>query len=118
MLAAAVAATSIACNAHPGPTRDLVVVAKGMAFFVENDLRTANPTISLRAGERVRLVLKNEAPGLLHDLVIPAWDVAVDQLRAGEQREVTFTVPETPGRVEYHCRPHSGMMKGSVDVTR
>ena len=77
-----------------------------------------NPVISLRGGERVRLVLSNEAPGILHDLVIPDWDVEIEPIRAGETRDITFTVPDTPGRFEYRCRPHSAMMTGFVEVTR
>jgi plastocyanin len=98
--------------------REVTVVARGMSFIVEDVSTTSNPVIPLRAGERVRFVLRNEAPGLLHDFVIPAWDVTIDQIRAGESRDVTFVVPNTPGRFEYRCRPHAEMMTGFVEVTR
>jgi plastocyanin len=106
-----------ACASDQGPTREIVLVARGMSF-VDGRGDVANPDISLKAGERVRVVLKNEAPGLLHDFEIPAWNVAMDQLRDGESGEVTFRVPDTPGRFEYRCRPHSAMMSGFVEVTR
>ena len=96
----------------------VTVVARGMSFVLPDRADIPNPVISFHAGERVHLVLKNEAPGILHDLVIPEWDVEVQPIRAGESRDVTFTVPETPGRFEYRCRPHSGMMTGFVEVTR
>ena len=89
-----------------------------MAFLVEGQGDRPNPVIHVRAGERVRLVLRNEAAGLQHDLVIPAWNVEIDELRTGEQAESTFAVPDTPGRFEYRCRPHSAMMSGFVEVTR
>ena len=89
-----------------------------MSFTLESGTGEPNPPIPLRVGERVRLVLKNEAPGLLHDLFIPDWNVAIEQLRAGETGEVVLTVPDTPGRFAYHCRPHSAMMSGFIDVTR
>ena len=38
-------------------------------------------------------MLKNEAPGLRHDLAIPAWNVALDPIASGESAQVTFTVP-------------------------
>jgi plastocyanin len=95
-----------------------VIVARGMSFVNEDHLDVSNPVIQLRAGERVRLTLENEAPGLLHDFVIPGWNVEIPQIRAGEKRDVTFLVPDTPGRFEYRCRPHSEMMKGFVEVTR
>jgi plastocyanin len=106
----------VACAPHPGPTRDIVLVARGMSFMLEDAPAVANPAISLRAGERVRLVLKNEAPGLLHDIVIPDLGVEIEQMRAGETRELIFTVPAKPGRHEYRCRPHAEMMHGVVDV--
>ena len=114
----ALAAFVSACTSHAGPTRDIVLVARGMTFVVDGRLDAPNPLIPLKAGERVRVVLKNEAPGLLHDFVIPEWDVAIEQIRAGETGDVTFVVPDTPGRFEYQCRPHSAMMTGVVEVTR
>lgn len=89
-----------------------------MVFFVEGQGQSPNPVIPLRSGERIRLVLKNDAQGLLHDLAIPAWNVAVEEIRAGETAETTFVVPDTPGRFEYSCRPHSAMMSGEIEVTR
>ena len=106
----------MACN-HAGPTREITLVARGMTFVLEESPREPNPVISLRAGERVRIVLKNDAPGLLHDLDIPALNVQLEQIRAGHSTEVTFTVPNTPGRHEYRCRPHSELMHGIVEVT-
>ena len=93
-----------------------MLVARGMTFALADEPDVPNPVITVHAGERVRLVLKNEAPGLLHDIAIPAWDVQVEQIRAGESAEVTFTVPSDPGRHEYRCRPHSEMMTGFVEV--
>ena len=101
---------------NPTP-REIVVIARGMTFVLGSDSGAPNPVIPLRAGEQVRLVLRNEAPGLLHDFHIPDWDVHVRQVRTGESAEVTFTVPSTVGRYQYVCKPHSEMMKGFVEVT-
>ena len=97
--------------------REVLLVARGMTFVLADSPASANPVIPLQAGERIRLVLKNEAPGLLHDIGIPEWNVQVDQIRAGQTAEVTFTVPNRPGRYEYRCRPHAEMMSGFVEVT-
>lgn len=121
--AAAVAATllsaAVACRAKP-PARDVTLVARGMIFVLDGeegeDAGAPNPVVRLRAGERVRLVLRNEAQGLLHDVEIPAWKIAVPEIRAGETAAVTFTVPDTPGEYEYRCRPHAEMMRGIVSV--
>ena len=59
------------------------MIARGMTFVLADEPDAPNPVIAFRAGERVRLVLKNEAPGLLHDFQIPAWGVQVTQIRAG-----------------------------------
>lgn len=87
-----------------------------MAFVQQDAPNQPNPPLRLRAGERVRLVLRNEAPGLLHDIAIPALDVALDEISAGESRDVIFTVPAAHGQHEYLCRPHAAMMKGVVEV--
>lgn len=107
---------SASCR-HPGPTREVTLVARGMTFVLEESPQSPNPIIALRAGERVRLVLKNDAPGLLHDVEVPALNVRLDQIRAGQSTELTFTVPNTPGRHLYRCRPHSELMHGFVEVT-
>jgi plastocyanin len=112
-----VCAAGVGCS-HRLPTREVTLVARGMTFMFAQSPGDSNPVIRLRAGERVRLVLKNEAPGLLHDLEIPALNVQLEQIRAGQSTDSTFTVPNKPGRHEYRCRPHSELMHGIVEVTR
>jgi plastocyanin len=114
----ALIAVTAGCESAARPEREIVLVAVGMTFALEGQLDAENPVLSLRAGERIRVVLRNEAPGLLHDFAIPDWGVAIDEVRAGESGATTFTVPDTPGRFKYHCRPHSEMMRGVVEVTR
>ncbi len=118
-LAAAVACLAMlaACGANNTP-REITLIARGMTFVLADDLDTPNPVIELRAGEQVRLVLKNEAPGLLHDIEIPAWEVRTKSIRAGQSTEVMFTVPSALGRTEYRCRPHAELMHGFVEVAR
>ena len=97
--------------------REVVLVARGMTFILPSDPATPNPVIPLRAGERVTITLRNEAPGLVHNFEIPAWNVTTELIRAGETTTVTFDVPGPPGRVEYTCRPHSELMRGFIEVT-
>lgn len=105
-----------ACSREPAPPREITLVARGMSFVVPSESDEPNPTIAVQAGERIRLVLRNEAPGLLHDVEIPEWDIAIDQIRAGEQAEIMLVVPDRPGHYEYRCRPHAEMMSGVIDV--
>lgn len=108
--------TLAGCDEHPGPAREMTIVARGMAFSLDGQPDDANPTLRMKPGERIQLTLRNDAPGLLHQFEIPEWDVATDQIRAGESAHVLFTVPESTGSVEYRCRPHPKLMRGVVEV--
>jgi len=88
-----------------------------MTFVLASDPDTPNPVIRVRPGEQIRLTLRNEAPGLMHDFRIPSWDVKTEQIRGGESTTVSFTVPSEVGRYEYSCGPHSTMMQGFIEVT-
>ena len=98
--------------------REIRIVAKEMAFYVERDMKTANPIIDAKAGETIRIVLFNGDRGMTHDFAVPAADAATDQIDWNERDEVTFQVPDEPGIYEYVCRPHLLMMKGRLRVTR
>jgi hypothetical protein len=108
------AAVTVSRSLHP-PPREIVLVARGMAFFVDGQ-PGANPGIVLHAGETVRLTLRNEAPGLQHDLAIPALGAALDPLSAGQSRTITVEVPRQVMTIDYVCRPHATMMRGRLQV--
>jgi plastocyanin len=99
-----------------GP-REVTLVARGMTFTLTSDEDTANPVIRVRPGERVRVTLRNEAPGLMHDFRIPSWNVQSAQIRGGDSTTVTFTAPSAQGRYEYKCGPHSALMHGFIEVS-
>ena len=96
--------------------REITLIAKDMAFYVDGDLKTANPVIEARAGETIRIVLLNRDRGIIHDFAVPAVDAATDRIDWNEQDTVTFEVPAEPGTYEYVCRPHLLMMKGQIIV--
>jgi len=98
------------------PTREVTLVAKGMAFYLERDLSTPNPTLEVKAGERLRVVLRNQDRGMTHDFAVPAVAAAMRGVGWNESGEVVFEVPETPGTYEYVCRPHFLMMRGTLRV--
>jgi plastocyanin len=102
--------------AEPGAApRQIVLVARGMTFVLEGQ-SDVNPTIRVAPGERVRIVLRNETRGIVHDFAIPSWEVAIDPLADGEKGDVSFEVPMSVGTYEYQCRPHAQMMRGSIEV--
>ena len=98
------------------PSREISLVARGMAFYLEGDMASPNPTIRLAAGETVRIVLRNEDRGMTHDFAIPALETALDATDWNETESVTFDVPAAPGTYEYRCRPHMLMMRGTIVV--
>ena len=115
LLCAAGLVAAVAGCTRSGP-REVLIVARGMTFTLPSNPSAANPTIRLEAGDQVKLTLKNDAPGLMHDFRIPAWKIQTDQIRVGDSTSVTFTVPSGSGRVEYHCGPHATMMRGVIEV--
>ena len=117
---AAVAALLVVVTLLPVMTRsvdrEVTLVARGMAFYLENDARTPNPSITVKAGETVRVVLKNEDRGMTHDFAVPALNASLDLTSWNEGDEVTFDVPAEPGTYEYVCNPHRLMMRGTITV--
>jgi plastocyanin len=110
-----VAASRPAADGDPDP-REIRIVAREMAFFIDGG-GAANPTVRVRAGERVRIVLRNEDAGMTHDFAIGAWKVGTKALTAkGEETAVEFRVPESRGTTPYQCTPHAQMMRGSIQV--
>ena len=98
------------------PAREVTLVAKGMAFYLEDDAQSPNPTIEVKAGERIRIVLRNDDRGMTHDFAVPSLDAALKPISWNESGEVVLDVPSQPGTYEYVCRPHSLMMRGTIRV--
>jgi plastocyanin len=93
------------------PDRTIHLSMKGYAF---ND---SNPTLTLRAGERVRFVLTNDEEGMSrHDFEIVGTDTRCGgALLPGQQREIVVTMPGA-GVYDYRCCTHPGM-GGKIVVT-
>jgi plastocyanin len=98
------------------PAREITLVVRDMTFYLDGNFQQPNPVIRARAGERVRVVVRNDERGLTHDFAVPAVGASMDLLAWKEQGAVTFEVPATPGTYEYVCRPHHLMMKGTLKV--
>jgi plastocyanin len=119
MMAALVAVAAAAVVTRAGAReemREIRLVARDMAFFVEGDTATANPTLRVKVGERVRVVVRNETPGMEHDLAVASLGVAMAPLAAGAVGAFDLQAPDAPGTHEYVCRPHSVMMRGRLVV--
>ena len=98
------------------PHREITLVVKGMAFYLEGDPMTANPTIEVKAGERVRVIVRNEDRGLTHNFAVPVLGAELTLLRWNESDDLIFEAPDKPGAYEYVCMPHQLMMRGTILV--
>ena len=96
--------------------REITLVVRDMSFYLEGDAARPNPVITVRRGEHVRVVLKNDERGMTHDFALTALGAATDLLDWNEQDAVTFTAPDQPGTYQYVCNPHLLMMKGTLKV--
>jgi plastocyanin len=110
-----VAALGASWVSRASSAREVVLVARGMAFYLEGG-DTANPTIQVRAGDRVRVVLRNQAAGLRHDLSVPSLGAAMALVDPATNGMLEFDAPRHPGRLVYECRPHAQMMHGMIEV--
>lgn len=96
--------------------REVTLVARGMSFYLESDHRTPNPALTFKAGETVRIVLKNQDRGMTHDFAAPALDAGMGLLNWNEEDSTTVDVPSEAGTYEYFCNPHRLMMRGTITV--
>ena len=97
------------------PSREITLVVRGMAFYVEGR-DEPNPMLFVNPGERVRVVVKNQDRGIRHDFAVPVSGAALEPLQWNQSDEVVFDAPDTPGKYDYWCRPHMTMMRGSIVV--
>jgi hypothetical protein len=108
-------ALSVRASVRPEP-RELTLIARDMAFYLPGD-PTPNPTLVVSRGERVRITLRHEDPGMTHDFAVESQKVTTDALRrAGDTTAVVFHAPERPGESVYVCTFHRLMMKGVLKV--
>jgi plastocyanin len=98
--------------------REIVLVARNMAFYLAEDPSRPNPTLRMKPGEGVRVVLRSTEPGMAHDFAIRALNVSTDLIVGDASTSVRFRVPERERTYEYACTPHSAMMNGTVLVQR
>lgn len=91
------------------PVRTIVLTAKDMKF------NATNPTINLEPGEWIRLVIRNEDPGMKHDLTIPELGLRSAVIETGETTVLSFRVPKN-AFLTYLCSFHPVSMKGVFSV--
>ena len=104
----------LASMAQGGVSCEITMVAKNMVFSIPTleSSGEANPTITVKRGQRVTITLRNDDAGMLHDLLIEGLDVRLETVSCGETTRLTFTVPRDPGKYVYLCSFHPTRMRG------
>ncbi len=104
----------LASMAQGTGSREITMVAKDMVFSVQSSESTgeANPTITIKRGQKITITLRNDDAGMLHDLVIEGLDVRLESVSCGETTRLTFTAPREPGEYVYLCSFHPRRMRG------
>jgi plastocyanin len=112
----AMMAFSVGSSQNAAPAREIVLIAKNVAFHKPGEAEPANPTIELKQGETVRLTLVNEEPGqVLHCFSIAGLGVKTSRtLATGESETLSFS-PTEKGVFSYACLMHP-MMAGKILV--
>jgi plastocyanin len=95
--------------------REIVLVAKQMAFYA-GDSTVTNPTIHMAPGERIRITLVNDDPGVGHDFAVSPWSLQTPVLRGKGRTSIVIQAPEQRGTTEYVCSLHASMMTGTIQV--
>jgi len=108
-IAALLTGVFVAGPGAPRPIREISLEARSAAFNGDN------PTIEAKAGETLRLVVRNADPGVRHEIAVPALGTGTHEVDSGEQ--VVLEVPlDQPGTYEYVCPRHGARMKGKIVV--
>lgn len=105
------AAFALSWGRPAAPIREVVLEARGVRFNGEN------PTLTMQAGERLRLTVRNAEPGpVLHDLILVGPNTVTTRLlQPGEQVTLELLLTR-PGRYAYACSLHPGMMDGVIEA--
>ena len=113
--AAAVAAIVPRVSSGSDGPREIRLVARGMTYYLEGQLEP-NPTLHVRRGERVRIVLRNDDRGISHDFAVAAWKAYTSLITGIGEAAMEFRAPDTAGEEAYRCTPHGEMMRGTIKV--
>lgn len=102
-------------SAPTDPIRDVRIVTRDMTFYLEGS-DEPNPTLTFRAGEQVRILLRNEDDGMDHDFSVPAWQVKTRLLTGRGEDALVIKVPSRTGSESYTCTPHAEIMRGTIRI--
>ena len=110
-----IALMPVVANPRTSP-REIVLVARDMAFYLEGS-NTPNPTIVVKPSEEVRVIVRNQDPGITHAFAVGSLRASINRIEPGSTQGIQFRAPRKAGRYDYVCPPHALMMKGTLLVT-
>jgi plastocyanin len=108
------AAAFVLASSRSSEVREVRITIRAMAFYADGE--QSNPTLRLKRGEQVKIVLESEDAGMNHDFAIEAWGVRTTLLNGKGRTEIALRVPDEAQTIEYHCTPHRVMMRGTIQV--
>jgi plastocyanin len=115
LLGGGIAMSRATAPAPPAAGREIVLVARDMAYYLPGDPRP-NPTLEVARGETVRVVLRNQDPGMEHDFAVPALGAASAPIDGRGSTALTLRAPAARGEHEYLCTLHAVVMRGVLSV--
>ena len=118
VIVASLAGVVLASMAQGTVSREITIVAKDMVFSIQSSDSSgeANPTITVKRGQKVTITLRNDDAGMIHDLIIEGLDLSLETVSYGETTRLTFTVTSEPGEYVYLCSFHPRRMRGMFIV--
>lgn len=114
IVVASAAGMVLASMAQGTVSHEITIVAKDMVFSIQSSASTgeANPTITVKRGQKVTITLRNDDAGMIHDLIIEGLDISLETVSFSETTRLTFTAPTEPGEYVYLCSFHPRRMRG------
>jgi plastocyanin len=102
-------------SSNSSGVREIHLVARHMAFYLDGQ-GEPNPTLVVRRGEQVRILLRNEDAGMSHDFGVRAWKQGTRAINGLGEAVIELRAPVAAGAETYACTPHGEMMRGTIRV--
>jgi hypothetical protein len=102
-------------SSNAGGVREIHLVARDMAYYLDGQ-GDPNPTLVIKRGEQVRILLRNADAGMSHDFSVRAWKKGTGVINGFGEAAIEFRAPRAAGAETYACTPHGEMMRGTIRV--
>ena len=102
-------------SSDSGRVREIHLVARDMAYYLDGQ-GDPNPTLVVRRGEQVRILLRNVDAGMSHDFSVRAWKKGTGVINGLGEAAIELRAPRAAGAETYACTPHGEMMRGTIRV--